>query len=120
MSEQKPEHINPTGEMFASAVRALAGIDRELGMPEDGCNSTQATLTAIRLLHSAHRDDVATNQRLATLLLEAVSMIEAFKRAGWIMNGAWGDQTNDFIGRVKRATATVTASPKISTTAKGG
>lgn len=107
MSDQKPDHINPTGEMFASAVRALAEIDRELGMQEDGCNSTQATLTAIRLLHSAHRDDVSKNKRLTTLLSEAVSMVEAFRRAGWIMNGAWGDQINDFIGRCKRATSTV-------------
>ena len=107
MSEQKLEHVNPMGSMFADAIRALAAIDAELGMPGDGCNSTQATLTAIRLLHSAHRDDVANNKRLATLLLESVSMIEGFRRAGWIMNGAWGDQTNDFIARVKRATSTV-------------
>lgn len=110
MSEQKMEHVNPTGDLLADAIRTLAAIDHELGMPEDGCNSTQATLTAIRLLHSAHRDDVAKNQRLATLLLESVSMIKAFRRAGWIMNGAWGDQTNDFIARAKRATSTVKAS----------
>jgi hypothetical protein len=107
MSEQKLEHVNPTGSMFADAVRALAAIDRELGMPEDGCNSTQATLTAIRLLHSAHRDDVAKNKRLTALLSESVNMLEGFKRAGWIIGAAWGDQTNDFIARVKRATSTV-------------
>ena len=31
-------------------IRALAAIDAELGLPEDGCNSTQRTLEAIRLL----------------------------------------------------------------------
>lgn len=39
-------------------ILALAEIDRELGLPEDGCNSTARTLNAIRLLHCAHRDDV--------------------------------------------------------------
>ena len=104
MSERKLEHVNPTSGMFADAIRALAAIDAELGMPDDGCNSTQATLTAIQLLHSAHRDDVAKNERMAALLSESVRMIGAFKRAGWIMNGAWGNQIDDFIARVKRAT----------------
>jgi len=36
--------------MFESAISALAAIDRELGMPEDGCNEPDATLEAIREL----------------------------------------------------------------------
>ena len=45
-------------------VLALAEIDRELGLPEDGCNSTVRTLNAIRLLHAAHRDDVRALEKL--------------------------------------------------------
>lgn len=113
MGDQKPDRINPTGEMFANAIRALAEIDRELGMPEDGCNSTQATLAAIRLLHSAHRDDVANNQRLTTLLLETVSRIEGYKRAGWLTSGAAIQEANDLIGRIRRTTVPVTTAVEL-------
>lgn len=106
MSEQKVEHVNPVDSMFLNAIRALAAIDSALGMPDDGCNSTQATLTAIRLLHSAHRDDVAENERLTALLVEVVRMIEGYKRAGWLTSGAAIEQANDFISRVKRAAVT--------------
>lgn len=103
MSEQTKGFVNPTDPLFADAVRALAAIDAELGMPDDGCNSTQATLAAIRLLHSAHRDDVAANKRLAALLSEAVRMIEGYKRAGWLTNPSAGEQATDFILRVRDA-----------------
>ena len=99
MSEQNMESVNQTDTMLSDAVLALAAIDSELGMPEDGCNSTQATLTAVRLLHSAHRDDVAENKRLLALLSEAVRMIEGYKRAGWLTNPAAGEQATDFIRR---------------------
>lgn len=33
--------------MFEAAVSALAQIDRKLGLPEDGCNSPQATVAAL-------------------------------------------------------------------------
>ncbi len=51
-------------ELVIATITALAAIDAELGLPEDGCNSTARTLTAIRLLHSVHRDDVAEIERL--------------------------------------------------------
>lgn len=51
-------------ELVSATITALAAIDAELGLPEDGCNSTARTLTAIRLLHSVHRDDVAEVARL--------------------------------------------------------
>ena len=51
-------------ELVSATIAALAAIDAELGLPEDGCNSTARTLTAIRLLHSVHRDDVAEVARL--------------------------------------------------------
>lgn len=109
MSEQKMGFVNQTDAVFSDAVRALAAIDSELGMPEDGCNSTQATLTAIRLLHSAHRDDVAANKRLADLLAEALRMIEAYKRAGYLTNPAVSEQATDFI---ERASASAGAVPE--------
>jgi len=49
-------------------IRALAEIDTELGMPDNGCNSTENTITAIRLLHAVHRDDEAEITRLRGLL----------------------------------------------------
>lgn len=33
-------------DMETQMIRALAEIDRELGMPDDGCNSTEKTITA--------------------------------------------------------------------------
>ncbi len=53
-------------------ISALAAIDRELGLPDDGCNSTAQTLNAIRLLKLAHRDDV----KAATALEKAVTALE--------------------------------------------
>ena len=44
--------------MWPQMISALAAIDRGLGLPDDGCNSTAQTLNAIRLLKLAHRDDV--------------------------------------------------------------
>jgi hypothetical protein len=55
----------------AQMVRALAEIDAALGLPEDGCNSTHRTLLAIRLLHEAHKDDVAEIERLLRCQREA-------------------------------------------------
>lgn len=40
MSEQNMESVNQTDTMLSDAVLALAAIDSELGMPDDGCNST--------------------------------------------------------------------------------
>ena len=60
-------------DMEMQMVRALAAIDAELGMPEDGCNSTQATLTAIRLLHAVRRDDEAEIERLRAALAAGCS-----------------------------------------------
>lgn len=42
--------------LFADAVSALAAIDAALGMPEDGCNSTDKTITAIKLMHAVRVD----------------------------------------------------------------
>ena len=47
-----------TQALWPQMISALAAIDRELGLPDDGCNSTAQTLNAIRLLKLAHRDDV--------------------------------------------------------------
>ncbi|OYW62735.1 MAG: hypothetical protein B7Z31_00245 [Rhodobacterales bacterium 12-65-15] len=55
-------------DMEMQMIRALAEIDRELGMPDDGCNSTENTITAIRLLHAVHRDDTAEIERLRSAI----------------------------------------------------
>ena len=36
--------------MWPQMIAALAAIDAELGLPDDGCNSTGRTLAAIRAL----------------------------------------------------------------------
>lgn len=90
-------------EALEAHKAAKAAIDLELGMPEDGCNNTQATLTAIRLLHSAHRDDVGANNRLVAFLSESVRMIEGYMRAGWLTNPAAREQATDFIQRARLA-----------------
>ena len=57
-------------DMEMQMIRALAEIDRELGMPDDGCNSTENTITAIRLLHAVRRDDEAEIERLRAALVK--------------------------------------------------
>jgi hypothetical protein len=42
-----------TQALWPQMISALAAIDAELGLPEDGCNSTGATLAAIRELKEA-------------------------------------------------------------------
>lgn len=59
-----------TDDMVVQMVRALAEIDKSLGIAEDGCNSTQRTLTAVRLLHAAHTDDIAEIARLEARIAE--------------------------------------------------
>lgn len=51
-------------------IRSLAAIDAALGMPEDGCNSTEATITAIRLLHAVHDDDQRHAEKQAARIAE--------------------------------------------------
>ena len=36
--------------LFESAISALAAIDRELGLPDDGCNATALTIAEIQRL----------------------------------------------------------------------
>ena len=50
--------------LFTDAVSALAAIDAALGMPEDGCNSTDKTITAIKLMHAVRVDDEKEITRL--------------------------------------------------------
>lgn len=77
-------------------ILALAAIDAELGLPEDGCNSTQRTLEAIRLL----KVEAAKSERRAitfgdivhtqTLAMRAAVVDGALRGAqsgmGWILN----------------------------------
>jgi len=71
-----------TQALWPQMISALAAIDRELGLPDDGCNSTAQTLNAIRLLKLAHRDDVKAvtdlkgeNAVLAGLLRECDAVL---------------------------------------------
>ncbi len=86
-------------QMFLQAISALAQIDEELGMPDDACNNTQATLAAIRLLKSAHGDDLAEVDRLGKLLAEAVRLVNYCKQAGYMTNPAISEQATDFLRR---------------------
>jgi hypothetical protein len=63
--------------IVAAMASALGAIDEALGMPQDGCNSTQRTLTAISLLHAAHHDDVQEIDRLREQLTEANARLAA-------------------------------------------
>lgn len=63
-------------QIEAQMVRALAEIDAALGLPDDGCNSTQKTLLAIKLLHEAHKDDVAEIERLRTTAVKLHTAVE--------------------------------------------
>jgi hypothetical protein len=50
--------------MFNRAISSLAQIDEALGVPEDSCNTTEQTITAIKLLQAKSRDDDAEIARL--------------------------------------------------------
>lgn len=109
---QENDALRAKLEALQAHKAAKAAIDFELGIPEDGCNNTQATLTAIRLLHSAHRDDVGANNRLVAFLSESVRMIEGYMRAGWLTNPAAREQATDFIQRARLAYSAPPALPE--------
>lgn len=52
-------------DMEMAMIRALAAIDRELGLPGDGCNSTAQTLAAIKQLQA----EVARGRALALTVM---------------------------------------------------
>lgn len=62
-------------DMETAMIRALASIDDALGMPQDGCNNTAATLKAIALLHSVVRDDAYEIKRLRGALAELAALV---------------------------------------------
>jgi len=69
--------------MWPQMIAALAAIDAELGLPEDGCNSLAQTLAAIRALKASA--EIAKLPRLPTPRLLASGAI-AGKRVelhGW-------------------------------------
>jgi hypothetical protein len=78
--------------MWPQMISALAAIDAELGIPDDGCNSTAQTLEKIRRLRVAmewYRDEaralavnVATGVHTAAVLASVtVLSLDAGKRA---------------------------------------
>lgn len=69
-------------DMEMQMIRALAAIDDELGMPQDGCNSTDKTLTAIRLLNVIYKDDqkhIAELEQEVSALRAELDKPEPFK-----------------------------------------
>ena len=56
--------------MFEDAIRALASIDEALGLRRTDCNSTNATITAIKLLRAKRRDDDKRIEKLENELIE--------------------------------------------------
>ena len=52
-----------TQALWPQMISALAAIDRELGLPDDGCNSLHQTLSAIREL----KDDSNLKKRTKQL-----------------------------------------------------
>jgi len=52
-------------EMFQSAVSALADIDKLLGLPEDGCNDPQVTVSALADLMAGLKEISAVVQPVA-------------------------------------------------------
>jgi hypothetical protein len=91
--------------MCAASIKALSAIDKELGLPEDGCNSTQNTLVAIRLLKAAHADDVTEIDRLGKLLTRAVGLINYCVLAGYITNPAIGEEAAIFLAQASTSPA---------------
>jgi len=60
--------------MFNKAISALAKIDEALGVPEDSCNTTEQTITAIKLLRAKSCDDDAEIARLNNQLLSYINV----------------------------------------------
>jgi hypothetical protein len=64
--------------MWPQMIAALAAIDAALGLPEDGCNSTQRTLDAVRKLKA----EAAKSERRAVTFGDIVnSQILAMRAA---------------------------------------
>lgn len=83
-------------EIEKAAIYALAEIDNALGIPGDGCNSTEQTIWAIKLLKLAHDDDQRFIARAANLLTYC-------KHAGSITNPAIADEVNDWLKLAQEA-----------------
>lgn len=62
-------------------ICALAAIDAALGMPEDGCNSTEATITAIKLLHAVHDDDQRHAEQRDACIAKLEAEVSALRTA---------------------------------------
>lgn len=68
--------------MWPQMIAALAAIDVELGLPEDGCNSTQRTLDAIAKL----KTEAAKSERRAITFGDIVAQQTMAMRAAVV---AW-------------------------------
>lgn len=75
-------------------ILALAAIDAELGLPEDGCNSTQRTLEAIRLL----KVEAATVARLLEARNAELRALVAKWRDHWSVQPQGADKESAAMG----------------------
>lgn len=83
------EENDRKNRLFADAVSALAAIDAALGMPEDGCNSTDKTITAIKLMHAVRVDD---EKEITRLTEENERLRKDAERYRWFrVNENWRD-----------------------------
>lgn len=90
--------------VMVAMARALAEIDAALGLPEDGCNSTQRTLDAVNKLKS----EAAKSERRAITFGDIVHTQVLAMRAAWVdaqLNGnhagmAWIENTLEGPGQL--------------------
>ena len=95
-----------TQALWPQMISALAAIDRELGLPDDGCNSTALTLDAIRLLNLAHRDDVKAIEALEgenAVLLGLLTDCAAVLRTVDPEDDDEGEMLKSLLGAIDRA-----------------
>lgn len=86
-------HITVTVDpVMVAMAQALASIDAELGLPEDGCNSTQRTLDAVRKL----KTEAAKSERRAITFGDIVHTQVLAMRAAYVdakLNGSEAGMT---------------------------
>ncbi len=86
--------------VMVAMAHALAAIDAELGLPEDGCNSTERTLDAVRKLKSesakSERRAIAFGDIVQSQVIAMRAAVVAAKLEGldvgmqWIANTLCG------------------------------
>ena len=83
--------------VIVAMAQALAAIDAELGLPEDGCNSTQRTLDAVRKLKAeatkSERRAITFGDIVHTQVLAMRAAVAEFEITGPTSAMAWIENT---------------------------